>query len=286
VQLFKQAINSHVIPSIDPTTFKIKTANKSTTSALAAPSSTSSILHTPLPLIHYLQQTVPATLTFLESFNTFLKQVPISDPQLLTISHTILQTFHLTATTTAPKASSLLHSLHISTLDIIRTVFQQYPRHRIIILEDLFSVMLKLPNNKKTLRTYQVDTYEVTSKTDVDPDEMQEEDNAAAIFEDDEAGPSSTINVDSQTSHIQMVTAAVLFMVQGCVTNPQASTSLSGIHHPTTMSEFFVTQLLQRTSKKQVRQSEERSDELATAYKVTKTTHSRTSVQPPPPSPP
>ena len=161
----------------------------------------------------------------------------------------MLQTLHLVPAATAPKATPLLHSLHLATLDILSTVFQLYPRHRTIILEDLFSVMLKLPNNKKTLRTYQVDTYEVTSKADVDPDEAREEDDAAAIFEDDDNGTTSTINIDSQSSHIQMVTAAVLFMVQSCVTNPQASTSLSGIHHPTTMSDFFVTQLLNRTSK-------------------------------------
>ncbi|GMH57531.1 hypothetical protein TL16_g02407, partial [Triparma laevis f. inornata] len=240
----KHHVSKHVNPALDPTSFKMKESTDKTNSAPttanadATLTSTSSTITTPAPLIPELLKTIPHILSFLESLRALVLSVPLGDSQLLTISHTLMETLTLSPPAQCPRNTlSLLSSLHLIALSTLRGIFQQYPRHRTIMLEDIFPMMLRLPSSRKHLRTYPVDTYSILNVVEDDED---------GIFEEDDSEKAT--NVDAKASHIQMVSALTLFMVQSAATNPSQPTG--GLSSPNTLIDYFVNQLLSRTNKK------------------------------------
>ena len=234
-------VTRHVNPALDPSTFKMKEC--STSAAASNPgfgsSSATSLSVTPPALVAPLLNALPSTLSLLESLVLFVNSVPLGDSQLLTISHTLMETLTLSPVNANAQVTSLLSSLHLTAISTLRAIFQQYPRHRTVMLEDLFPVMLRLPTARKQLRTYPVDTYSLVAGEDDDDKDQQ-------MFEEEE--DIKTQNVDAKASHIQMVTALVLFMVQGAATNPKLAAG--GLNPCAVVIDFFVSQLLSRTNKK------------------------------------
>ncbi|GMH83028.1 hypothetical protein TrVE_jg528 [Triparma verrucosa] len=247
----KWHVSKHVNPVLDPTVFKMKesadktaTANNNNTDTTTnntetnhTDTDTSSTITTPAPLLPELLKSIPQILGFLESLRAFVERVPLGDSQLLTISNMLMETLTLSPPAHCPRDTlSLLSSLHLIALSTLRGIFQQYPRHRTIMLEDMFPMMLRLPSSRKHLRTYPVDTYSILNVVEDDED---------GIFEEEEE---KTQNVDAKASHIQMVSALTLFMIQSAATNPSQPTG--GLSQPNVLVDYFVNQLLSRTNKK------------------------------------
>ena len=192
VQAVKWQVTRHVNPALDPSTFKMK---EGSTSAAAAATTTASnptsasgsgsatsLSVTPPALVTPLLNALPSTLSLLESLILFVNSVPLGDSQLLTISHTLMETLTLCPVNANAQVTSLLSSLHLTAISALRAIFQQYPRHRTVMLEDLFPVMLRLPTARKQLRTYPVDTYSLVAGEDDDDKDQQ-------MFEEEEVRP-------------------------------------------------------------------------------------------------
>lgn len=176
---------------------------------------------------------------FIERMENLIQNVQLDDQPILSIASTCLATFAIDP----QKASNIskVYTIQISTLSLVFSIFQRYQKHRAIILEDLFPLMLKIPRTKKMMRTFPVRSSMVnhpmyTSKV-VDPRYLE-------------------------NSNIQPIAALILSLIQGCVTMPihqekeQEGNNIrnlsNGLSDCTQVCNFFTVQLLRRCSRKGV----------------------------------
>ena len=115
----------------------------------------------------------------LERLEELVTVVKLEDKMILQLSATNLSLFFVD-NGIVPGAAPIFEALQLSGLQVMQAIFAQYPQHRSVILEDLFGLLVKLPNNKRSLRSY---------RTQAD-------------------------------QHIQMVSALVMLLVQSSVVEP------------------------------------------------------------------
>ena len=93
--------------------------------------------------------------TILERAEAFIIANEMDDRLLFTLSAAALVSLTIDASPTVrADVASLASIVQVSAMDLIAAMFSRYPRHRSIIVEDLFPLMLKLPTSKRSLRTY------------------------------------------------------------------------------------------------------------------------------------
>lgn len=196
----------------------------------------------------FVQETIGITILVMERLDSLIQKIPLDDQQILMISSGALSSLELDPTTDA--FIKTMHQLHVATLGVVTSIFRRYPRHRHIIIEDLFPVMLRMPTSKKCMRTYPIRC----SSNVLYPEGLQSLSKTLAPG-----------NVDPK--YIQTISAMILSLVQSSVTRPIVETegdSLDGNEEPATTtpiihsglrdcistSDLFVSLLIQRCSKK------------------------------------
>ena len=180
-------------------------------------------------------------LDLMERIDVMVQSISLDDQPLLTLATTALSVFAIEPPSASQHAEAGLYRLlHVASIGIITTIFQKYPQHRTILIEDLFPLMLKLPSSKKTLRTFSIHNESDLSRLSI----------RRVLF------PS-----DSGENHkcIQAISALILSLVQCCVQMPTFQTDeatnelpklTSGLGQCQSVCNFFVSQLVQRCARK------------------------------------
>ena len=140
--------------------------------------------------------------TMIERVDAFVASNEMDDSLLFTLSGAALSTLTIDASPLVrADAASLASIIQVSSIDLIAAIFRRYPRHRSIIIEDVFPLMLKLPSSKRSLRTFLVKKSAASGTTG-----------------DVVKGPPSS-NVDDH-DYIQPICALTLLLIQSCVVMP------------------------------------------------------------------
>jgi cohesin loading factor subunit SCC2 len=93
--------------------------------------------------------------TILERAEEFINVNEMDDRLLFTLSSAALLSLTIDASPIVrADVASLTSIVQESAMDLIAAIFARYPRHRSIIIEDLFPLMLKLPTSKRSHRSY------------------------------------------------------------------------------------------------------------------------------------
>eukprot|EP00804_Cyclotella_cryptica_P016499 CCRYP_004721-RA/>CCRYP_004721-RA protein AED:0.03 eAED:0.03 QI:72/1/1/1/0.85/0.75/8/2037/1257 len=143
--------------------------------------------------------------TILERADAFVVTNEMDDRLLFTLSSAALSTLTIDASSfVRADTTSLTGTVQVSSMNLVVSIFRRYPRHRSIIIEDLFPLMLKLPTSKRSLRTFPVKRCGCFQA------------NVAANVKTDVI---SSFGVDD-TGYIQPICALMLLCVQSCVTMP------------------------------------------------------------------
>ena len=140
--------------------------------------------------------------TMIERVDAFVASNEMDDSLLFTLSGAALSTLTIDASPLVrADAASLASIIQVSSIDLIAAIFRRYPRHRSIIIEDVFPLMLKLPSSKRSLRTFLVKKSAASGSTG-----------------EGVKGPPSS-NVDDH-DYIQPICALTLLLIQSCVVMP------------------------------------------------------------------
>jgi len=143
--------------------------------------------------------------TFLERADAFVVANEMDDRLLFTLSAAALSTLSIDASSVVrADTTSLTIITQVSSMNLVVSIFRRYPRHRSIIIEDLFPLMLKLPTSKRSMRTFLVKRCGGSQAND-----------AASA----KADTISSFCVGG-IGYIQPICALILLFVQACVTMP------------------------------------------------------------------
>ena len=136
--------------------------------------------------------------TILERAEEFINFNEMDDGLLFTLSAAALSSLTIDASPIVrADVASLTSIVQESAMNLIASMFGRYPRHRSIIVEDLFPLMLKLPTSKRSLRTYLVKKRSSTASS-----------STAASFS------------GGDNDYIQPICALTLLLIQSCVVMP------------------------------------------------------------------
>ena len=136
--------------------------------------------------------------TILERSEAFINANEMDDRLLFTLSAAALSSLTIDPSPIVrADVGSLASIVQVSAMNLIAAIFSRYPRHRSIIIEDLFPLMLKLPTSKKSLRTYLV---KKSARS--------------------ESLPTTCVSVDGDHDYIQPISALTLLLTQSCVVMP------------------------------------------------------------------
>ena len=94
---------------------------------------------------------IAGTVLLMERLSVLLERVSLDDRHLYTCNAGALKCLELDPSTRS-------HQLQVQTISILTAVFRKYPNMRVSIMEDLFPIMLQMPNAKKTMRSFQIQT--------------------------------------------------------------------------------------------------------------------------------
>ena len=193
-----------------------------------------------------IRSTVGLTVRIMERLEALVHKVPLDDQPLLNISSGAL--FSLEFDPVVHADVSVTTQIHEAAIALITAIFRTYPRHRQILIEDLFPVMLKLPSYKISMRTIPVQSSSILYPTGL------------------KTLSKGLTNVEP--GWIQTITALILSMVQSAVVSPRINISphdesdanddtgndrmqaISGLMGCQSVSDLFVSHLLRRCSKK------------------------------------
>lgn len=103
---------------------------------------------------------------------------------------------------------SMAQTIQTSCMSLVTTVFRRYPRHRIVVLEDLFPLFLKIPTSKKMIRTFAV-------RLGADVWLKRSKGSMCVRVDGVEANEGR-----EQQAFIQVINALVLSIIQSCVIMP------------------------------------------------------------------
>ena len=180
--------------------------------------------------------TVGLLSVLMERVELLVRTVQLEDQQLMSICSAVLSTMALEPAPVPQGNAALAHVVQIASISLVTAIFRRYPRHRTIIVEDLFPLMLKLPTSKKTMRTYatknvsKLRTMELLDAAGIGSG-ASGAGGALALKSPvpsrrrSSSGGRSSIGgggfADEQ-GHIQMMSALFLHLVQACVAMPVA----------------------------------------------------------------
>lgn len=180
-------------------------------------------------------------LDLIERMDVTIQSISLEDRPLLTLATTALSVFAMEPPYASQHAEAgLCRLLHGASIGLITTIFQKYPQHQIILIEDLFPLMLKLPSSKKSLRTFSLHTESDVSGLSI----------RRVLFPSDSC---------QNRQCIQAISALILALVQCCVQMPTFQTDeatkelpklKSGLDQCQSVCNFFASQLLQRCARK------------------------------------
>ncbi|KAF0734347.1 hypothetical protein Ae201684_008949 [Aphanomyces euteiches] len=94
---------------------------------------------------------VHVTSAFMETMETLVADLKLQDCWILALSSVLVGAFALEGSQATQSNISLLQ---VRASLMCREIFLHYPPHRSPLLDDIFSVFLKLPTSKRNLRTY------------------------------------------------------------------------------------------------------------------------------------
>mmetsp|Transcript_19722 Transcript_19722/g.43011 ORF Transcript_19722/g.43011 Transcript_19722/m.43011 type:complete len:2026 (+) Transcript_19722:197-6274(+) len=164
----------------------------------------------------------------MERVELLVRTIQLEDQQLMSICSAALSTMALDPAPSPQTNAVHAHVIQIASISLVTAIFRRYPRHRTIVIEDLFPLMLNMPSSKKNLRTYA--TKSVANLRTI---ELMESANGvggaialkspvpASSSRRRSSSGSATGTIDQQ-GHIQMMSALFLHLVQACVAMPVA----------------------------------------------------------------
>ncbi|KAF0720786.1 Aste57867_65 [Aphanomyces stellatus] len=91
--------------------------------------------------------------SFMETVEELVAGLKLQDSWILSLSNVLMSTLSLEGNTSSQSNIALLQ---VRASLMFRGIFLHYPAHRSLLLDDIFSVLLKLPTNKRNLRTYKL----------------------------------------------------------------------------------------------------------------------------------
>jgi len=181
--------------------------------------------------------TVGLLSVLMERVELLVRTVQLEDQQLMSICSAVLSTMALEPAPVPQGNAALAHVVQIASISLATAIFRRYPRHRTIIVEDLFPLMLKLPTSKRTMRTYatknvsKLRTMELLDEAGIGGGGSGASGGALALKSPvpsrrrSSSGGRSSIGgggfADGQ-GHIQMMSALFLHLAQACVAMPMA----------------------------------------------------------------
>ena len=247
IALTRQCLNKNIIPAITNTGhFLLAGASEEPTpkkQKKIKPETKQQRLMNSLKQVYtYILAFSDLFLGMVERMDGLVQVILLEDRMVLTLATAALSVFAIEPAVSAH--ATTCHLLHVASISLLSTMFQKYPRHRTIMIEDLFPLLLQLPTSKKSLRTFCVHTESdvVTVQRALHP-----HDNG---FEQDS---------------IQAITALILSLIQCSVEMPlfqstndeqqqeeteEEPTLTSGLNQCQAVCNFFATQLLQRCAKR------------------------------------
>jgi cohesin loading factor subunit SCC2 len=139
-------------------------------------------------------------------------EVQLDDRPILAITSSVLAIFTVDppVASSSDNVASIARGVQVVAIRLITSVVRRYPRHRVIVMEDLFPLMLKLPTSKRSLRTYPVRLTKCLSSRYL-------RNNSA------DCNPSGSSITPHWTNggSIQVATALILSIIQSFVVMPQ-----------------------------------------------------------------
>ena len=162
----------------------------------------------------------------MEKIDCLIQTIQVDDQPLLSICSASLSTFTIDPTGNDHSQTHVLQSCAIS---LVTTVFRQYERHRIVILEDLFPLYLKLPTGKKSMRSYPVRCLPFLLQQQK-CDGTVTNNYGRFISPMKQRNNNIVIDGDQQQKHIQVMTALILYLIQSCITIPIQNQSNNDNH--------------------------------------------------------
>jgi PHD-finger len=193
-----------------------------------------------------IRSTVGLTVQIMERLEALVRKVPLDDQPLLNISSGAFFSLEFDPAVSADVAVAT--QIHEAAIALITSIFRKYPRHRHILIEDLFPVMLKLPTYKISMRTVTIQSSSVLYPNGL------------------KTLSKGLTNVEP--GWIQTISALILSMVQSAVVRPEVKMNhippygesggdvtqpievVSGLTGSQAVSDLFVAHLLSRCSKK------------------------------------
>jgi cohesin loading factor subunit SCC2 len=257
IVLFRHNLSKNVLPALnnvghidqkDTRSAAIPTASAKKRRRTSAGGNMQTVIRDMKKVYKHVENTIGMTVLVMERLDTLIQKVPLDDQQILMISAGAMISMEVDPIN--DKFIKTTHQLHVATLGVVTSIFRKYPRHRQIIVEDLFPIMLRMPTSKKSMRTYPVRCSSVLY-----PEGLQSLSRSLAPG-----------NVDPH--YIQTISAVVLSLVQSSVTRPTVEEAVTGvlpdvstaqtvppkIHSGLTdckaTSDLFVKHLIQRCAKK------------------------------------
>ena len=188
--------------------------------------------------------TVGNLTVIMEQIELLIRTVSIDDQPLLSITSAALSSLTIEPAT---KYASSCHLIQVSAMPLVCAVFRRYPRHRRIIVEDLFPLMLKLPTSKRSMRTLLL---------------MQKRIDNSVLNNSSSSSSKVATKCAKNESYIQIITHLILTLCQSCVVMPTQKDSTvanssssrpkleSGLVECHVVCDFFVSQIMQRCVRK------------------------------------
>ncbi|OQS04949.1 nipped-B [Thraustotheca clavata] len=151
VLLIKHIFQRLIYPAIDLATYKFLTTDDTGKVDTTKMAKAHESLRKKIEHAHLIQ----AAYSFLESLQELLGSLKLQDTWILQLSNVLLSAFAMDVSHTS------ISTVQLVALPMIRSIFVNYPSHRMLLLEEIFLIMTKLSTAKKHLRTYAVDDSDV-----------------------------------------------------------------------------------------------------------------------------
>jgi cohesin loading factor subunit SCC2 len=162
-----------------------------------------------------ISSTVGLLTNLIERLDLLVHVVSVDDQPLLSICASALSSLTIDPAvgSGSRENTSLAHAVQMACVSLITTIFRKHPKHRIVILEDLFPLLLKIPTSKRSMRTFPVRLFLKSSRV------------LSVYGKKSSSGPCRVVTPyggqrgDGQ-DFIQVMTVLILSMIQACVTMP------------------------------------------------------------------
>lgn len=201
-----------------------------------------------------IMASIPQLLVLFEGMERLVYSVQMEDQPLLTLSSASMSVFAMESST---QGNAQGHLFNVASIGLLTAISRQHPKHRSILVEDLFPILLQLPTSKKSQRTYPLTS-------------------PRSLFSPKKILSNHHLSGDSDC--IQAMSVLIVSLMQSCVTfptyeqdeqavqpmqplggyeeyeevvqKPPTGKMNSGLGDCQSLCDQFVSQLLQRCSRK------------------------------------